>query len=179
MQELQSLRDEMRDIRRDVIISLINKGRRNGPFNCSRTTEFHQPPHFDEELHLLLTVVEEAVLEEEAYLDTLKKFYDHKLGMESHYMMVMNMFHLLPTLEETKKSQAPMDVKLGSLTRARARNSRFMAIREEHPTDDGSPAPTIIESHGIPAAATVMAFPVFDAFVQARYYPTCEPFQTF
>ncbi|KAI5681681.1 hypothetical protein M9H77_02909 [Catharanthus roseus] len=25
--------------------------RSNGPFNCSKTTEFHQPPHFDEELH--------------------------------------------------------------------------------------------------------------------------------
>ncbi|KAI5664563.1 hypothetical protein M9H77_23886 [Catharanthus roseus] len=76
--------------------------RSNGPFYCSRTTEFHQPPHFDEELHHLLTVVEEAVLEEEACLETLKKFQDHKLGMESHYMMIMNMFHLLPTVEETK-----------------------------------------------------------------------------
>ncbi|KAI5681549.1 hypothetical protein M9H77_02777 [Catharanthus roseus] len=65
MQELQSLRDEMRDIRRDVT-NLSNQQREvsphgslnvttprsNGPFNCSRTTEFHQPPHFDEELHL-------------------------------------------------------------------------------------------------------------------------------
>ncbi|KAI5667947.1 hypothetical protein M9H77_17800 [Catharanthus roseus] len=51
MQELQSLRDGMRDIRRDVT-NLSNQQRRsNGPFNCSRTTEFHQPPHFDEELH--------------------------------------------------------------------------------------------------------------------------------
>ncbi|KAI5652992.1 hypothetical protein M9H77_30179 [Catharanthus roseus] len=64
MQELQSLRDEMRDIRRDVS-NLSNQQREisphgsfnattprsNGSFNCSRTTEFHQPPHFDEELH--------------------------------------------------------------------------------------------------------------------------------
>ncbi|KAI5638303.1 hypothetical protein M9H77_23696 [Catharanthus roseus] len=63
-QELQSLRDEMRDIRRDVT-NLSNQQREvsphgslnvttprsNGPLNCSRTTEFHQPPHFDEELH--------------------------------------------------------------------------------------------------------------------------------
>ncbi|KAI5648395.1 hypothetical protein M9H77_34400 [Catharanthus roseus] len=79
----------MRDIQRDVT-NLSNQQRevsthsslnvptprRNGPFNCSRSTEFHQPPHFDE-LH--------------ACLDTLKKFHDHKLGIESHYMMVMNM----------------------------------------------------------------------------------------
>ncbi|KAI5666857.1 hypothetical protein M9H77_16710 [Catharanthus roseus] len=39
MQELQSLRDEMRDIRRDVT-NLSNQQR-----------EFHHPPHFDEELH--------------------------------------------------------------------------------------------------------------------------------
>ncbi|KAI5663626.1 hypothetical protein M9H77_22949 [Catharanthus roseus] len=64
MQELQSLRDEMGDIRRDVT-NLSNQKREvsphgslnvttlrsNGPLNCSRTTEFHQPPHFDEELH--------------------------------------------------------------------------------------------------------------------------------
>ncbi|KAI5668560.1 hypothetical protein M9H77_18413 [Catharanthus roseus] len=64
MQELQSLRDEMRDIRRNVT-NLSNQQREvsphgslnvttprsNGPLNCSRTTEFHQPPHFDEELH--------------------------------------------------------------------------------------------------------------------------------
>ncbi|KAI5649651.1 hypothetical protein M9H77_35656 [Catharanthus roseus] len=66
MQELQSLKDEMRDIRRDVT-NLSNQQwevsphgslnvttpRSNGPFNCSRTTEFHQPLHFDEELHPL------------------------------------------------------------------------------------------------------------------------------
>ncbi|KAI5654433.1 hypothetical protein M9H77_31620 [Catharanthus roseus] len=39
MQDLQSLRDEMRDIRRDVT-NLSNQQR-----------EFHQPPRFDEELH--------------------------------------------------------------------------------------------------------------------------------
>ncbi|KAI5671386.1 hypothetical protein M9H77_11750 [Catharanthus roseus] len=53
----------MRDIRRDVT-NLSNQQREvsphgslnvttprsNGLFNCSRTTEFHQPPHFDEEL---------------------------------------------------------------------------------------------------------------------------------
>ncbi|KAI5681409.1 hypothetical protein M9H77_02637 [Catharanthus roseus] len=64
MQELQSLRDEMRDIRRDVT-NLSNQQREvsphgslnvttprsNGPLNWSRITEFHQPPHFDEELH--------------------------------------------------------------------------------------------------------------------------------
>ncbi|KAI5673859.1 hypothetical protein M9H77_14223 [Catharanthus roseus] len=64
MQELQSLRDVMRDIRRDVT-NLSNKQREvsphgslnvttprnNGLFNCSRKTEFHQPLHFDEELH--------------------------------------------------------------------------------------------------------------------------------
>ncbi|KAI5673844.1 hypothetical protein M9H77_14208 [Catharanthus roseus] len=64
IQELQSLRDEMRDIRRDVT-NLSNQQREvsphgglnattprsNGPFNCSRKTEFHQPPYFDEELH--------------------------------------------------------------------------------------------------------------------------------
>ncbi|KAI5658674.1 hypothetical protein M9H77_27467 [Catharanthus roseus] len=48
MQELQSLRDEMRDIRMD---SQCYSLRSNRPFNCSRTNEFHQPPHFDEELH--------------------------------------------------------------------------------------------------------------------------------
>ncbi|KAI5676786.1 hypothetical protein M9H77_07736 [Catharanthus roseus] len=64
MQELQSLKDEIKDIRRDVT-SLSNQQREvsphdslntttprsNGPFNCSRTTVFHQPPHFDEEHH--------------------------------------------------------------------------------------------------------------------------------
>ncbi|KAI5677249.1 hypothetical protein M9H77_08199 [Catharanthus roseus] len=64
MQELQFLRDEMRDIRRDVTnisnqqrevnphdsLNVTNP-RSNGPFNCSRITEFYQPPHFDEELH--------------------------------------------------------------------------------------------------------------------------------
>ncbi|KAI5653900.1 hypothetical protein M9H77_31087 [Catharanthus roseus] len=64
MQELQSLRDEMRNVRRDVT-DLSNQQREvsphgslnattprsNRPFNCSRTTELHQPPHFDEELH--------------------------------------------------------------------------------------------------------------------------------
>ncbi|KAI5658135.1 hypothetical protein M9H77_26928 [Catharanthus roseus] len=54
----------MRDIRKDVT-NLSNQQREvsphgsinattpssNGPFNCSRITEFHQPPHFDEELH--------------------------------------------------------------------------------------------------------------------------------
>ncbi|KAI5681567.1 hypothetical protein M9H77_02795 [Catharanthus roseus] len=62
--KLQTLKDEMRDIRRDVT-NLSNQQREvsphgrpnittprsNGPFNYSRTTEFHQPPHFDEELH--------------------------------------------------------------------------------------------------------------------------------
>ncbi|KAI5676499.1 hypothetical protein M9H77_07449 [Catharanthus roseus] len=64
MQELQSLRDDMRDIRRDVTnLSNQQRGvsphgslnattpRSNGPFNCSKTTEFLQLPHFDEELH--------------------------------------------------------------------------------------------------------------------------------
>ncbi|KAI5675922.1 hypothetical protein M9H77_06872 [Catharanthus roseus] len=45
-------------------------------------------------IHLLM-VVEEAVLEEEACFDTLKKFQDHKLGMESHYMMIVNI-HVPP-----------------------------------------------------------------------------------
>ncbi|KAI5658865.1 hypothetical protein M9H77_27658 [Catharanthus roseus] len=54
MQELQSLRNEMRDIRRNIT-SLSNQQREisphgslnvttprsNGPFNCSRTAEFH------------------------------------------------------------------------------------------------------------------------------------------
>ncbi|KAI5676961.1 hypothetical protein M9H77_07911 [Catharanthus roseus] len=80
----------------------VTTPRSNGPLNCSMTTEFHQPPHFDKELHPPPYVVEEAVLEEEACLDTLKKFQGHKLGMESHYMMIMNMFHLLQTVEETK-----------------------------------------------------------------------------
>ncbi|KAI5650412.1 hypothetical protein M9H77_36417 [Catharanthus roseus] len=64
MQELQSPRDEMRDIRRDVTnlsnpqreVSAhgslnVTTPRSNRPFNYSRTIEFHQPPHFDEELH--------------------------------------------------------------------------------------------------------------------------------
>ncbi|KAI5659152.1 hypothetical protein M9H77_27945 [Catharanthus roseus] len=64
MQELQSFRDEMRDIIRDVTnlsdqqreisphCSLnATTPRSNGPFNCSKRTEFHQPPHFDEEFH--------------------------------------------------------------------------------------------------------------------------------
>ncbi|KAI5672541.1 hypothetical protein M9H77_12905 [Catharanthus roseus] len=64
MQELQSLRDEMRDIRRDVT-NLSNQQREvsphgslnvtnprsNGLFNCSRTIDFHQHSHFDEGLH--------------------------------------------------------------------------------------------------------------------------------
>ncbi|KAI5675507.1 hypothetical protein M9H77_06457 [Catharanthus roseus] len=105
----------MRDIRRDVP-NLSNQQREvgphgslnvttprsNGPFNCSRTIEFHQPPHFDKDFIHLLMVVEEAVLEEEACLETLKKFQDHKLGMENHYTMIMKLFHLLPTVEETK-----------------------------------------------------------------------------
>ncbi|KAI5674250.1 hypothetical protein M9H77_14614 [Catharanthus roseus] len=54
----------MKDIRRDVT-NLSNQQREvsphgslnvttprsNGPLNCSRTTEFQQPPHFDEELY--------------------------------------------------------------------------------------------------------------------------------
>ncbi|KAI5649985.1 hypothetical protein M9H77_35990 [Catharanthus roseus] len=113
MQKLQSLRDEMRDIRR--VISLINKGRLvfmvvsmllpQGAMDHS--IALGQPSSTN--LHILmknfihlLTVVEEAVLEEEACLDTLKKFQGHKLGLESHYMMIMNMFHLLQTVEETK-----------------------------------------------------------------------------
>ncbi|KAI5668458.1 hypothetical protein M9H77_18311 [Catharanthus roseus] len=64
MQELQSLRNEMTDIRRDVTnlsnqekeVSLrgslnATTSRSNGPFNCSWTTEFHQSLHFDVELH--------------------------------------------------------------------------------------------------------------------------------
>ncbi|KAI5649969.1 hypothetical protein M9H77_35974 [Catharanthus roseus] len=39
MQELQSLRDKIRDIIRD---SQCYYPKSNGPFNCSRTTEFHQ-----------------------------------------------------------------------------------------------------------------------------------------
>ncbi|KAI5650206.1 hypothetical protein M9H77_36211 [Catharanthus roseus] len=115
MQELQSLRDEMRDIRRDVT-NLSNQQREvsphgslnattprsNGPFNCSRITEFHQPPHFDEELHPAPKGGRRGSFGGEACLDTLKKFQDHKLDTESHYMMIMNMFHLLPTVEETK-----------------------------------------------------------------------------
>ncbi|KAI5673468.1 hypothetical protein M9H77_13832 [Catharanthus roseus] len=56
-------KDEIRDIRRDVT-NFSNQQREvsphgslnattprsNGPFNYSRTTEFHQPPYFDEEL---------------------------------------------------------------------------------------------------------------------------------
>ncbi|KAI5666886.1 hypothetical protein M9H77_16739 [Catharanthus roseus] len=64
MQELQSQRDEIRDIRRDVTNLSNQQGevnphgslnvttpRSNRPFNCFKITEFHQPPHFDEELH--------------------------------------------------------------------------------------------------------------------------------
>ncbi|KAI5676251.1 hypothetical protein M9H77_07201 [Catharanthus roseus] len=115
MQELQSLRDEMKDIRRDVTNSLINKGRLvlmivsmllpQGAMDHSIALGQLSSTN----LHILvknfihfLTVVEEAVLEEEACLDTLKKFQDHKLGMKSHYIMIMNMFHLLTTVEETK-----------------------------------------------------------------------------
>ncbi|KAI5658387.1 hypothetical protein M9H77_27180 [Catharanthus roseus] len=115
MQEFQSLRSEMRDIRRDVT-NLSNQQREvsphgslnattprsNGPFNSlgqlSSTNLHILMKNF---IHLL-TVVEAAVLKEEACLDTLKKFQDHKLGMGSHYMMIMNMFHLLPTVEEIK-----------------------------------------------------------------------------
>ncbi|KAI5657925.1 hypothetical protein M9H77_26718 [Catharanthus roseus] len=63
MQALQSLRDEMRHIRRGVTTLSNQQGevsphgslnattpRSNGPFNRNRTTEFHQPPHFDDEL---------------------------------------------------------------------------------------------------------------------------------
>ncbi|KAI5663824.1 hypothetical protein M9H77_23147 [Catharanthus roseus] len=90
MQELQSLRDEMRDIRRDVTNLLINKGRlvltvvsmllRQGAMDHS--IALGQP---SSTLHILmknfiylLTVAEEAVLKEEVCLDTLKKFQDHK-----------------------------------------------------------------------------------------------------
>ncbi|KAI5671465.1 hypothetical protein M9H77_11829 [Catharanthus roseus] len=114
MQELQSLRDEMRDIRRDVTnlsyqqrevsphTSLnITTSRSNRPFNCSRTASINLHILMKNFIHLL-KVAEEVVLEEEACLDTLKKFQDHKLGKESHYMMIMNMFHLLPSMEEAK-----------------------------------------------------------------------------
>ncbi|KAI5639599.1 hypothetical protein M9H77_00543 [Catharanthus roseus] len=47
MQELQSLRDEMRIF--EGILN-VHTPRSNGPFNCSRTIEFYQPPHFDEEV---------------------------------------------------------------------------------------------------------------------------------
>ncbi|KAI5653945.1 hypothetical protein M9H77_31132 [Catharanthus roseus] len=113
MQELQSLRDERRDIRRDV--SLIKKGRLvlmvismllpQGAMDPSIAIE--QPSSTNLYILMknfihLLKVVQEAVLEVEACLDSLKKSLDHKLGIESHYMMIMNMFHLLPTVEETK-----------------------------------------------------------------------------
>ncbi|KAI5672284.1 hypothetical protein M9H77_12648 [Catharanthus roseus] len=104
----------MRDITRDVS-NLSNQQREvsphgnlnattprsNGPFNCSRTVDFHQPPDFDEELHPPPYGGRKVVLEEEACLHSLKKFQDHKLGMESHYMMIMNMFYLFPTMKET------------------------------------------------------------------------------
>ncbi|KAI5649945.1 hypothetical protein M9H77_35950 [Catharanthus roseus] len=61
----------------------------------------------------LLTLAEEAVLEEEAFLDSLKKFQNHKLGMESHYMMIMNI-QVATTKQPTsnfkpwpKKEEAP------------------------------------------------------------------------
>ncbi|KAI5654457.1 hypothetical protein M9H77_31644 [Catharanthus roseus] len=104
MQELQSLRDEMRGIRRVSLISLINKRRLvlmvvsmllpQGAMDHS--IALGQPNSTN--LHILmksfihlLTVVEKTILEEEACLDTLKKFQNHKLGMESHYMMIMNL----------------------------------------------------------------------------------------
>ncbi|KAI5672357.1 hypothetical protein M9H77_12721 [Catharanthus roseus] len=101
--ELQSLRDEMRDIRRDVT-TLSNQQREvsphrslnvttpwsNGPFNRSKTTSSTNLHILMKNFIHLLTMVEKAVLEEEACLDTLKKFQDHKLGMESHYMKIMN-----------------------------------------------------------------------------------------
>ncbi|KAI5671381.1 hypothetical protein M9H77_11745 [Catharanthus roseus] len=93
MQELQFLRDEMRDIRRVSLISLINKGRLvlmvvskllpQGAMDHSialgqlSSTNLHiLIKNF---IHLL-TMVEEVVLEEEACLDTLKKFQDHKIS---------------------------------------------------------------------------------------------------
>ncbi|KAI5653956.1 hypothetical protein M9H77_31143 [Catharanthus roseus] len=93
----------MRDIRRDVT-NLSNQQREvsphgslndttpknNGPFNCCRITEFHQPPHFDEELHPPSYSSRRGGFGGRGMLDTLKKFQDHKLGMESHYMMIMN-----------------------------------------------------------------------------------------
>ncbi|KAI5663855.1 hypothetical protein M9H77_23178 [Catharanthus roseus] len=75
IQELQSLRDEMRDIRRDVT-NLSNQQkevsphgslnvtslRSNGPLNRSRTTEFTNLHILMKNFIHLLMVVEEAVL---------------------------------------------------------------------------------------------------------------------
>ncbi|KAI5650415.1 hypothetical protein M9H77_36420 [Catharanthus roseus] len=110
MQELQSLRDEMRDIRRDVT-NLSNQQREvsprsslnvttprsNGLFNCSMTTEFHQPLHFDEELYPPPYGGRRGDFGGRGMPRHLKKFQDHKLGMESHYMMIMNM--IIVTME--------------------------------------------------------------------------------
>ncbi|KAI5653508.1 hypothetical protein M9H77_30695 [Catharanthus roseus] len=114
MQELQSLQDEMRDIRRDVT-NLSNPQREVNIMVVSMLLPQGAMDHLialgqpsSTNLHILmknfihlLTLVEEVVLEEEVCLDTLKKFQDHKLGMENHYMMIMNIFHLLPNVEET------------------------------------------------------------------------------
>ncbi|KAI5653657.1 hypothetical protein M9H77_30844 [Catharanthus roseus] len=115
MQELQSLRDEMRDGRRDVtnlsnqesmlvlmvVLMLLPQGALDHSIALGQLSSTNLHILMKNFIHLL-TVVEDAVWEEEACLDTLKNFQDYKLGMESHYMMITNMFHLLPTMEETK-----------------------------------------------------------------------------
>ncbi|KAI5664056.1 hypothetical protein M9H77_23379 [Catharanthus roseus] len=90
MQELQSLRDEMRDIRKDVT-NLSNQQR-----------EFHQPPHFDEALHPPPYGGRRGDFGGRGMPRHFEEVPRPQVRHESHYMMIMNMFHLLPTMEEAK-----------------------------------------------------------------------------
>ncbi|KAI5664498.1 hypothetical protein M9H77_23821 [Catharanthus roseus] len=93
MKELQSLRDKMRDIRRDVT-NLSNQQREVSPHGSLNATTQGAMDHsialgqlsstnlyilIKNFIHLLM-VVEEAVWEEEACLDTLKKFLSGLIG---------------------------------------------------------------------------------------------------
>ncbi|KAI5675516.1 hypothetical protein M9H77_06466 [Catharanthus roseus] len=48
--DVPNLFNQQREVSPHGSLNVITP-RSNGPFNCSGTTKFHQPPHFDEELH--------------------------------------------------------------------------------------------------------------------------------
>ncbi|KAI5682119.1 hypothetical protein M9H77_03347 [Catharanthus roseus] len=63
---------------------------------------FHQPPHFDEELHPPPYVGRRGSFGGRGMPRHFEEVPRPQARHGSHYMMIMNMFHLLLTVEETK-----------------------------------------------------------------------------